>query len=96
MRNDDYIDLGKAITQFLEKHGMRDAADIQKIIDNWEKIMGKPIAQQTERLWLRDRVFYVAVKSPVWKNELTMIRTAIKEMIHDKIGRVFLDEVRIV
>ncbi|MEL6592879.1 MAG: DUF721 domain-containing protein [Bacteroidota bacterium] len=90
-----YMDLGDAIDAFMHKHGLKDEADIQQVINNWEGLMGKPIAQNTEKIWFNKGIFYVKVKSPVWKNELQMARQKILAMINEKVGRELVEEVRV-
>ncbi|MEM6348461.1 MAG: DUF721 domain-containing protein [Bacteroidota bacterium] len=90
-----YMDLGDAIDAFLNKHGLKDEADIQRVINNWESLMGKPIAQNTEKLWLNKGIFYIKVKSPVWKSELQMARMKIQSMINEQVGRELVQEVRV-
>lgn len=91
----NYMDLGDAIDAFLNKHGLKDEADIQRVINNWESLMGKPIAQNTEKLWLNKSVFYIKVKSPVWKSELQMARMKIRTLINEQVGRELVTEVRV-
>jgi predicted nucleic acid-binding Zn ribbon protein len=91
----NYMDLGEAIRAFLAKHGLQDEADIQQVIAEWETLMGKPIAQATEKMWFNKGIFYIKIKSPVWKNELQMARIKIRTLLNEKIGRELIEEVRI-
>lgn len=91
----NYMDLGEAIRAFLAKHGLQDEADIQQVIAEWETLMGKPIAQATEKMWFNKGIFYIKIKSPVWKNELQMARMKIRTLLNEKIGRELIEEVRI-
>ena len=92
---DPYMSLGDAIDAFLKKHGLKDEADIQQVINDWEKLMGKPIAQATEKMWFNKGVFYIKIKSPVWKQELQMARLKIKGLVNEQIGRELVEEVRV-
>ncbi len=89
------MSLGDAINAFLNKHGLKDEADIQQVINNWEMLMGKPIAQNTEKIWFRNGIFFVKINSPVWKNELQMARQKIKSLVNEQIGRELVEEVKI-
>lgn len=95
MKSNDYLSLGDAIQQFLERNGIRDKARVQEVIVQWEQLMGKPIATNTEKIWFNQGILYVKVKSPVWKNELNMARSKIRELVNRQIGKPLVEEVRI-
>lgn len=92
---EDYLDLGQAITLFLETHGLRDEAEMRGMIAQWETLMGKPIANNTQKVWYKDRTLFVQMASPVWRNELSLGKTQLKELINKRLGRVVLSEVKI-
>ena len=94
-RNHNEISLGDAIDLFLQSNGIKEKSLVQRIITDWEKIMGKAIADHTESLWWNKGVFYVKVNHPVWKNELTMNRTRIKEVLNRELGASLISEVKI-
>lgn len=91
-----YLSLGEAIQAFLDKHGLRDEATIQAIIGEWEKLMGAPIANNTEKIWFSKGILYIKMGSPLWKNELQLGRTKIRDMINQRIKRNLIEEVKIV
>lgn len=91
-----YLSLGEAIQAFLDKHGLRDEAAIQAVIQEWDKLMGAPIASNTEKVWFSKGILYVKMKSPVWKNELQLARTKIRDMVNARIKRKLIEEVKIV
>jgi predicted nucleic acid-binding Zn ribbon protein len=96
MGNKPYLSLGDAIQAFLDKHGLKEEAEIQSIIQEWEKLMGKPIASNTEKIWFNRGTFYVKMKSPVWRNELQMARMKIRDMINARAKKKIVDQVKIV
>ncbi|MCB0855321.1 MAG: DUF721 domain-containing protein, partial [Bacteroidetes bacterium] len=51
MGNKPYLSLGDAIQAFLDKYNLKEEAEIQSVIKDWEKLMGKPIATNTEKVW---------------------------------------------
>ncbi len=91
-----YLSLGEAIRAFLEKHGLEQETKVQQVIADWERLMGGPIAQNTEKVWFQAGVFYVKVYSPLWKNELQMARLKIKEILNRELGEDLIEEVKVV
>lgn len=90
------LSLGDAIKAFLDKNGLTDEADIQRLIADWDRLMGGPIAQNTEKIWFAHGVFYIRMQSPLWKNELQMARLKLRDTLNRELGRELIQEVRIV
>ncbi len=91
-----YLSLGEAIQAFLDKHGLRQESKIQQIIAEWERLMGGPIAQNTEKVWFKDGVLYIKMTSPLWKNELQMARLKMRETLNRELGEEIIEEVKII
>ena len=91
-----YLSLGEAIKAFLEKNGLTETAEIQRVMGDWERLMGAPIAQNTEKLWFKGGVLFVKVSSPIWKNELQMARQKIKDTLNAELSIALIEEVKIV
>ena len=96
MSNKPYLSLGDAIQAFLDKYNLKEEAEIQSVIKDWEKLMGKPIATNTEKVWFNRGIFYVKMKSPVWRNELQLARMKIRDMINARAKKKIVDQVKIV
>ncbi|MEM8900552.1 MAG: DUF721 domain-containing protein [Bacteroidota bacterium] len=96
MARNRIMSLGEAIDMFLKKNRLKDQVDIQAVIDEWEVLMGQAISANTEKIWFQRGVLYVKMTSPVWKQELTMARSKIKELVNRKLKRKLVEEVRII
>ena len=96
MKDSHMFSLGEAIEAFLKKHGLQEEAKVQEIIKDWERLMGAPIASNTEKIWFQNGTLYVRMNSPMWKNELSLARTKIRTMLNKQIGQEVVKEVKIV
>ena len=92
---DKYMSLGEAIQAFLDRHGIQDQTSVQTVINEWEQIMGKPIAQNTEKMWFNKNTLYIKMKSSVWRNELQMARLKIKHIVNEKMKKELIEDVKI-
>jgi len=90
-----YLSLGEAIEAYLKKNGLTEEAAIQKVIAEWDVLMGKAIAQNTDKVWFANGIFYVRMTSPLWKNELQMARIKLKELLNRELGMELVQEVKI-
>lgn len=95
MSDSNFNSLGDAISRFLKHHGIEDSYTIQEMIADWELLMGKPIANNTERIWFKNNILYVRMSSAVWRQELSLARLKIKDMINKKVGKDLVQEVKI-
>jgi predicted nucleic acid-binding Zn ribbon protein len=89
------MSIGEAIEAYLQEYNLKEKSQMEKLISDWPRIMGKPIAENTERLWYSEGVFHLKISHPMWKQELLMARTNIKQMLNKELGQDLITEVRI-
>lgn len=89
------MSMGEAIQAFLKKNGLEEKSLIQGVIGNWGTLMGRPIKENTERIWYRDGVLYVKMNNPVWRNELNLGRSKIRDMLNKEMGKDLITQVKI-
>ena len=56
------------------------------IIDSWEKTVGKAISSRTSKVYIKDGILYVHLTSSIVRNELLMIREALRERLNQAAG----------
>ncbi len=61
---------------------MGDKYEEISIVNSWEEIVGKMIAQKTSKLYIRDRVLHVNVNSAPLKNELRYHKLVLIEKVN--------------
>jgi predicted nucleic acid-binding Zn ribbon protein len=93
--NKPYLSLGEAIEHFFRQSGLRRELQQHQVKEDWEGMMGKAISAQTEALWFEGEVLHVRVSSPVWKQELTMARLKIRDLVNQRIGEELVSSVEI-
>ena len=97
MRKKNELSLGEAIQAFMKKNNLQDKAEMKKVTLEWDRVMGRPVAENTEKVWFNDstRVLYVMMKTPAWKNEMRMAKTKIKQIINKELGMERVREVQV-
>jgi hypothetical protein len=85
--------LKEAIDQFLELYGMDVKFQEIEIIETYNKLMGQMIASKTEKIWFKSGVLNLRLNSSVLKQELSMNKSKIAEMINENIGKELIQEV---
>lgn len=61
---------------------LREAA----VINAWEKITGKAISSRTSAIYMKNGVLHIHLTSSVVKNELMMLRDALREQLNREAG----------
>jgi predicted nucleic acid-binding Zn ribbon protein len=94
-KRDNEMSVGEAIEAWLNREGLKEKSLVQRVISDWERIMGKPIAENTEKLLFKDGVFHIQMRHPVWRNELMLAQTKIREVLNKELGAELVKEVKI-
>ncbi|MEY3443500.1 MAG: hypothetical protein RLZZ519_1781 [Bacteroidota bacterium] len=94
MRRND-MSLGEAIELYLQSNGLKEKVQVEQLIMDWPRIMGKAIAENTEQIWFRSGIFYVRMKNPVWKTELGYAKGKIKDILNKELGADLVEEVKV-
>jgi predicted nucleic acid-binding Zn ribbon protein len=63
------------------------------VINSWEEIVGKAISSRTTKIFIRDHILYVHLNSSVVRNELLMLREALKEQLNKKAGSEVIKDI---
>ena len=85
--------LGDAIKAFLKNFRLEDKITETRIKSSWEKVMGHHIAKYTSRVELRNKTLVVTLKSSVLRNELSMGKTKIIDIINKEAGSDAVKEI---
>jgi predicted nucleic acid-binding Zn ribbon protein len=82
-----------AIESLLKTYKLDDRLAERRLINSWEEVMGKMIANHTKDLYIKNKQLFVTLDSSALRNELSMARTKIIKMMNDTAGREVINEV---
>jgi predicted nucleic acid-binding Zn ribbon protein len=85
--------LKEVIEEMLTTYKLRGKYNETRLISSWEKIMGKPIASRTLKLFIKDKKLYVKLNSAPLKNELNLSKTKVLDLLHAEIGHKVLEDI---
>ena len=92
-RKNDTESVKDAIESMLDSYKLRGKFDQTKLIGSWESLMGKPIARRTEKLYVKDKVLFVKLNSAPLRQELTMKKSKVLEIIHENFNKELVVDV---
>lgn len=85
--------LKDALNQMYETYNLKRKVDEGTIISYWEKIMGKPVATRTTKLFFRDKKLIVELNSAPLKQELILSKAKILELFAKEVGVGVVEDV---
>ena len=92
----DAISLGDAVKKFLESSKIKNQIQSLSIDDHWEKIMGKTIANYTDKIEIRNKTLFIYTTVAPLKNELVFQKDLIIQRVNEQIGPDAITEVVVV
>ncbi len=93
MRRSKTISIAEAISDYIREMNIGGKLNETAVINSWEEIVGKAISSRTSNIYIKDKILYVHLNSSVVRNELLMLRSALKEKINQKIGAEVIKDI---
>jgi predicted nucleic acid-binding Zn ribbon protein len=93
MRKANDKSLKEAIEQMLQVYKIKRRFDETAVIAHWPDLVGKPVANRTKELFIRDKKLFLRIESSVIKNELMQMRTQIIQKINDEADSLLVEEI---
>jgi predicted nucleic acid-binding Zn ribbon protein len=93
MRKANDKSLKDAIEQMLNVYKIKRRFDETAVVAAWPELVGKPVANRTKELFIRDKKLFLRIESSVIKNELMMMRNQIMDKINEKANSILVEEV---
>ncbi len=88
--------IGKILADVLRDLGLSKKLSEQRAVVEWSDIVGRRVAEHARALRVDNGRLFVEVDSPVWSQELTLMKRNILRQINDRIGRKVIDNIHFV
>jgi predicted nucleic acid-binding Zn ribbon protein len=92
-RHNDFQSVGDAIRELLNSYQLSSRFDEANLINSWERIVGKPIARRTKKLFIKNRVLFVEFDSPTMRNDFSLHKSQVLEMFRKEFGAGIITEI---
>ena len=93
MRRSKTISIAEAVNDYIREMNLGDKLSEVGVINSWEETVGKAISSRTTKIYIREHVLYVHLNSSVVRNELLMLREALREKLNQKAGTEVIKEI---
>ncbi len=93
MRRNKTISLAEAIKDYIKEMNFEGKLSEINLINSWEECVGKAISSRTTKIYIREHILYVHLNSSVVRNELLMLRQALKDKLNEKAGSEVIKDI---
>ena len=92
-RGGDAQSVGQAIRDLLNSYQLTSKFDEASLIQSWERMVGKPIAKRTRKLFIKNRVLFVEFDSPTMRHDFSLHKAHVLEMFRKEFGDGVIAEI---
>ena len=89
----DVIHIGQAINELLSSYHIKSKFDAANIVGSWERLVGKPIAKRTKKVFIKDKVLFVQIESASMKHDISLHKSHIVEIFQKEFGADVVREI---
>jgi hypothetical protein len=93
MRRSKTISLAEAMQDYIKEMNLGPKLKEISLLESWELMVGKAISTRTSKIYIKDKVLFVYLRSPIVRNELMMIREALREKLNREAGEEVIKEI---
>ena len=87
------VSIGEALKEFLKKSKLKSGVQALQIQEVWEKLMGRTIANYTDKIEIINSTLFISTSVAPLKNELLYQKTKIIERVNEALGETVIKEV---
>lgn len=86
--------VGDVLRDLLEETSLQSRMDELKAAELWPKVVGKEIAAQSSRPYVKKGRMQIGVPNASLRNELNINRSRLREIINQNFGKEIITEIR--
>ncbi len=87
--------LKKVLKDTLDKTGVKKNIEANKTHLIWADVVGEKISKNVETREVKKGVLYLVAKTPVWRNEINLIKKKIIDKLNKKLKKNIIRDLRI-
>ena len=92
-KKNDFQSVGQAIRDMLNTYRLTNKYDEANIIESWERMVGKPIASRTKKVFIKNTVLFVEFDSPTMRHDFSMHKKEVLDLFRKEFGNGVVTEI---
>jgi len=93
VRKKNNISLGEALKEFISSNKLQKGLDKVLVKEAWVSLMGNGVNNYTTALDLRNGTLYVSLSSSVLREELSLGKSKIINLLNEELGREVVSKI---
>ena len=93
MRRSNTQKIDELIKEVLKESKLDVKLKEYELVNSWENVIGKTIANATTDIYVRNRRLFVSVRSSVIRNELMIIRDGLVQALNREVQANIIDDI---
>lgn len=85
--------LKEAMGRMLQSYNINEKFDETHLVKSWAKIMGKGVANRTDKIYVKDKIMFVTLNSAPLKHELNNSREKVLQLIEEEFGKPVVKDI---
>jgi len=65
----------------------------KRLLQSWARIMGNTIAKRTSKVFIKDKILFVYLSSASLRNEMTMSKSKVMDLIEQESGKGVIEDI---
>jgi predicted nucleic acid-binding Zn ribbon protein len=92
-RKSEASSVGDVLQEMINSYKLNRKFDEAQVVTLWEKVLGKPIADRTTNLYMKNQKLFVTLNSSVLKQELNMSKLKIIQLFEEEVGKPVIKDI---
>jgi len=92
-KKNEFKSVGDAIRDMLNSYRLNNRFDEANVVASWERLVGKPIAKRTKKLYVKNKVLFVEFDSPTMRHDFSLHKAQVLEMFKKEFGEGVVTEI---
>ena len=93
-RESKAVPLKDALKDMFNEYHLTGKLSEMKLINSWERLMGKTISTRTSQIYIKNKTLFVHLTSAPLKNELSMSKRRIMDILEKEAGKGVIEDIR--
>ncbi len=89
----EFQSVGQAIRDMLNSYRLTSKFDEANLIGSWERLVGKPIAKRTKKVYIKNKVLFVEFDSPTMRHDFSLHKTEVLALFKKEFGEGIITEI---
>ena len=85
-KKEEFQNIGQAIRDLLNSYNLSNRFDEATLLASWERIVGKPLARRTKKVYMRNKVLVVEFDSPTIRKDFEFHKDEVLAVFRKEFG----------